>query len=345
VIDKNRVPPSGNKHDYLSLGLYWWPNPKKKNGLPYIQLDGKINPENQRGSDRIVLGKMAMAVETLALAYYLCGNHNYAEHAVDLIRTWFLDPATKMNPHLRYSQTIPGRRTITGLGIIDSLSLTSVVDAIGLLGSCPAWTSNDQEGMLAWFSAFLEWLQSSKHGKKERSRKNNHGTWHDVQTAGYALFLGRTEMAREILESSNKKRFCVQIRPDGRQRYALKRTRTFHYTTYNLNALFELSTMAATIGINLWDYTAKDGRGIRKALDFVAPYIDPEKTWPYPERLVKRSKLLHLLLRAASVYKNSQYEELIEIYYRKEGKGNEVALRNSYLLATYCRARLHILDL
>lgn len=28
--------PSGNPHDYTSMGPYWWPNPDTPDGLPYV---------------------------------------------------------------------------------------------------------------------------------------------------------------------------------------------------------------------------------------------------------------------------------------------------------------------
>ena len=45
VMHKKQVPPSGDKHDYMSIGSYWWPDPSKPNGLPYIRKDGERNPE------------------------------------------------------------------------------------------------------------------------------------------------------------------------------------------------------------------------------------------------------------------------------------------------------------
>ncbi len=50
VMDKSRTPPSGDKHDYLSVGPYWWPNPASSNGLPYIRHDGEVNPESRDGA-------------------------------------------------------------------------------------------------------------------------------------------------------------------------------------------------------------------------------------------------------------------------------------------------------
>ena len=45
VMDKPMTPPSGDKHDYMSMGRYWWPNPATADGLPYIRKDGVVNPE------------------------------------------------------------------------------------------------------------------------------------------------------------------------------------------------------------------------------------------------------------------------------------------------------------
>src|SRR5438552_2649323 len=35
VMDKQRTPPSGDKHDYVSMGPDWWPDATKPGGLPY----------------------------------------------------------------------------------------------------------------------------------------------------------------------------------------------------------------------------------------------------------------------------------------------------------------------
>ena len=45
VTQKTLSPPSGDKHDYRSVGPYWWPDPEKPDGLPYTRKDGQVNPE------------------------------------------------------------------------------------------------------------------------------------------------------------------------------------------------------------------------------------------------------------------------------------------------------------
>ena len=38
VTHKERIAPSGDPHDYASYSRYWWPDPNKTDGLPYICL-------------------------------------------------------------------------------------------------------------------------------------------------------------------------------------------------------------------------------------------------------------------------------------------------------------------
>jgi hypothetical protein len=33
VMNKTRIPPGGDKHDYASYARYWWPNPAKPDGI------------------------------------------------------------------------------------------------------------------------------------------------------------------------------------------------------------------------------------------------------------------------------------------------------------------------
>jgi hypothetical protein len=303
VVDNDLVPPSGDKHDYISFGPYWWPDPAKEDGLPYIRRDGEVNPDSRSGgSDAPALGKMASAVQSLALAYYFTDDQRFAEHAARLLRTWFLDPRTKMNPHLDYGQGIPGRVEGRAEGIIDTVALTRVVDAVGLLHGSSTWRDRDQAGMVAWFTAYLEWLRTSQHGQRESAAKNNHGTWYDVQVAAYALFVGQDQLAKEVVEASRDKRIAQQIQPDGRQPAELARTKPFGYSTFNLQALFTLAVLGEQVYADLWHYETKDGRGLRTALDYLADYADPEQAWPHKDLKFDRTQLIPLLQQGAPMY-------------------------------------------
>ena len=50
VMQKTLMPTSGSKHDYLSIGPYWWPDTTKADGFPWVRKDGKVNPLTREGS-------------------------------------------------------------------------------------------------------------------------------------------------------------------------------------------------------------------------------------------------------------------------------------------------------
>ncbi|RRJ97485.1 alginate lyase [Opitutaceae bacterium TAV4] len=279
VMDKTKVAASGDKHDYYSVGPYWWPDPSKPDGLPYIRRDGQHNPERNDGTDTAPFGAMCRAVETLALAWHLTGHEPYAAHAARLARTWFLDPATRMNPHLEYGQAIPGRTNGRGIGIIETRALIYFTDGIALIANSPAWTPADNEGLHAWLGAYLDWLLHSKNGLDEKKEHNNHGTWYDAQVAQLALILGRTELARATLSSALQTRLATQIEPDGSQPHELARTLSLTYSTMNLAGFMTLAQQAAHVGVDWWRHTTPDGRSLRQAIRFMVPFAAPDKPW------------------------------------------------------------------
>ena len=308
VMQKNAAPPSGDKHDYMSMAPYFWPNPDTPNHLPYIRRDGERNPEISEIADHDNMSKMSSAVRALALGYYLTGNEDYAARAALLLRTWFLDPATKMNPNLEFAQAIRGVNTGRGIGIIESRGLTDVVDGVGLLEGSNNWAATDDAGLRQWFSSFLNWLQTSQNGKDESNAKNNHGSFYDVQVVDYALFVGKREVAEDVARKAGQKRIAVQIEPGGKQPLELARTKSFSYSVFNLRALTDLSRLSEQVGVDLWHFETKDGRSIRRALDFLTPYAIAEKPWPYKEiDGFHPEDLAGPLLEAASVFKDSKY--------------------------------------
>jgi hypothetical protein len=316
VMDKKAKPPSGDKHDYMSVGPYWWPDPSKPDGLPYIRKDGETNPSRvDDQTDNAAFKKLLGAVPTLALAYRETGREEYAEHAAKLLRVWFLDPATKMNPNLNFGQAIPGRVDGRGIGIIDSAGLLEVTQALPWLEKSAAWTKADRDGMKSWLAQYCEWLQTSKNGKEEAEAKNNHGTWYDVQVTALALFTDQNDLARRIVEQAKSKRIAAQIQPDGKMPEELARTNSLSYSTMNARAFCNLADLAAKAGVDLWNYQTKDGRGIRKAIDFLAPYAEPGKEWTFEQigtvKLSNRMDIAVLLRRATLTYKDPRYEAML----------------------------------
>jgi hypothetical protein len=312
VTQKEMTPPSGDKHDYLSLARYWWPDPAKPDGLPYIRRDGEVNPEITKVPDHENLNRVLDSSKTLALAYYLFGEERYAAHAAKLLRVWFLDPETRMNPNLQFAQATRGRNTGRGSGLIDSRRLSFAVDTVGLLENSPSWTETDRKGIKQWFSDYLNWLRTSKNGRQESQAPNNHGSYYDTQVVSIALFLGDTRLATTVL-NAEKDRISRQIRKDGSQPLELERTRALWYSTFNIAALFQLAKLGENVGVNLWNYRAKDGASLQRALDFLTPYLTKAEKWPYKQiDEVAPDAVAHLYVIAAVKFHEHKYAEIAQ---------------------------------
>ena len=312
VMDKTITPPSGDNHDYMSQAPYWWADPSKPDGKPYLRKDGERNPEISKITDRDNLGRLGGAVTTLSLAYAYTGREEYAIHAARLIRVWFLDPATRMNPHLTFGQYIPGINQGRGIGIIETRSLPDMLDGIMLISGSTAWTKADEDGLQAWMRAYLSWLIDSTHGREESKNGNNHETWYDVQVAGLALYTGQGDLARRTLEGS-RARIGRQIEPDGRQPRELERTRSWDYSEFNIAAFMDLATLGQRVGIDLWNYRTPDGRSIRQALDFMVPYAAGERKWAFDQITQFRASTIHRILRRGAVaWKAPKYKTLAD---------------------------------
>jgi hypothetical protein len=312
VTQKEPTPPSGDKHDYMSLSPYWWPDPAKPDGKPYIRHDGKVNPERAK-YDLDNLETTSDAIGKFALAYYFSGDEKYASKASQLIKVWFLDPATRMNPNIKFGQFVPGVPTEDrSSGVIETNRLRRVVDADALMQGSAAWSGDDSKALKQWFREYLDYLLTSPQGQMESKQPNNHGTWYGAQTMAYALYLGDEALAKKLAMTHGRDRIATQIQPDGSQPYELERTKGFDYTRFNILAHVEIATLAQRVGIDLWNYQTDDGRSLRKAIDWLVPYATGEKEWTYKQiRPAKMKEMAVVLRRAANAYHEPKYEQLI----------------------------------
>ncbi|WP_420151937.1 alginate lyase family protein [Siphonobacter sp.] len=303
VTYKSKVPPSGDKHDYMSVGPYWWPDSTKPDGLPYIRKDGRINPERYTIKDATYLHQLCEDVQQLAVTYYFTEDETYARRAAELLRVWFLNPETRMNSNLNYGQAIPGVTDGRGIGLIDSRYFAILVDAVQLLKPSKAWPKAEHQALQSWFRTFLDWMQTSPVGKDEADEHNNHGTYYDFQAVAMALFIEDTALARRILEQQTLPRISSQFAVDGSQPHELARTVSWGYCVMNLQGFFGLALLAENLNMNLWTYETPEGKGLKKAFLWLLPYAEGKKAWTHQQiKPMHREEFISLQALAARKY-------------------------------------------
>lgn len=313
VVDKTRTPPSGDKHDYMSMGPYWWPDPKQPDGEPYLRRDGEVNPERDgEAFDATRMDRMGAAVEALSLAYYFSDDRRYALKAAELLRAWFLTPATRMNPNLSFAQGVPGRTAGRAEGVLDTLRLARVIDGIGLIAPSNALSAQEIAAIERWFADYTTWMMTSQNGRDERDADNNHGLWYDYQLVYFALFAGREEIAREVIAQVPAHRLEKQIEPDGKLPRELKRTRAYHYTIYALRAATGLADLSVCVNANLW--RGPGASRLKAALSYVAPYVGREREFPYPDlKPGPNEESFEVFSRAARGYGDMEYRRAARV--------------------------------
>jgi Alginate lyase len=309
IVHKTKTPPSGDMHDYMSMARYWWPNPDTPNHLPYVRHDGKSNPEINGIEDHVELTRTDEAARSLALAWYFTGDERYAEHATLLLRSFFLNKETAMNPNLEYAQYVAGLNTGRDAGVLDARSLAMTVDAIGLLAGSKSWTAADQQGMQDWFTKYYVWLTTAKNAKKEAATPNNHGSWCAVQLTSIGMFLGKTDDVKKIAEQIREQRIPSQFDVQGMQKYELVRTNSFSYSSFNLEALTTVDEIVAPLGEDLYKPVTPGAPGILTGIDALLPY-DPQHPWPH-EQISKdlEGSLCPALVHASAHTHEAKYVE------------------------------------
>lgn len=282
TITRSRSPhSSGGPNDFFSMADYWWPNPTNANGLPYVSRDGESYP-GLFNEHRMELRQMRDAVAALGAAYQITRDERYAQKAAAFLRVFFLDETTRMNPHLEYAQAVVGRHVGRSYGIIDTLHLAEVPLAIMALQRSPAFSPELTNGLRQWFSDYTEWMLTSPNGKQEAAAKNNHSVAFWLQVACFARFTGNEAQLAECRRQFKEVFVPGQMAADGSFPLELKRTKPYGYSIFQLDNLALLCQVLSTPTDNLWAFELPDGRGMRRAIAYLHPYLADKSKWPLP---------------------------------------------------------------
>jgi hypothetical protein len=269
---------AGGKHDFFSEGDYWWPNPVNADS-PYIQKDGMTNPGNFV-AHRHAMIRLSRVTGALASAYKITGDEKYMRHAIKHYKAWFTDTATMMQPHLLYAQAIKGRFTGRGIGVIDGIQLMETVQALMLMQGAKHMDQQVVTGTKKWFEQMLQWLTTHQYGKDEMNAINNHGTCWVMQTAVFAKFTRNKTIMQFCSDRFKNVLLPNQMAADGSFPLELKRTKSYGYSIFNLDAMATICQVLSSADDNLWNYQTADGKSIKKGIEYLYPFIADKTKWP-----------------------------------------------------------------
>jgi hypothetical protein len=271
---------------------------------------------------RDALFELGLAIPALAGAYLLTGEGRYAAHAALHLRAWFVDPATSMTPRLDYghvattsapntaaaSTRLPAPSLNTSAnpttpphpiagtfeGILETLPLVEIAQAVPFLAASPALTDADRAGLHAWFAAYLHWLTAPEDSGPRlpalaRDRKDHHGTSWLLQVVAYSLLTAPQGTAPKSEDSSLeplRRRYKsvtlrAQLSADGTFVHDLSSPNPFRDSLSNLDMLAALCLLLSTRFDSLWDYQLEDGPGMRSAIAYHYRFIADRGLWPF----------------------------------------------------------------
>lgn len=233
-----------------------------------MKRDGKRNPDIKDVKDQKQLENFGENLTYLALAYFFFNDEKYAQHAANLVGTFFVDDRTKMNPHVNYGQVVRGEGNPSGMGrgegIMSTRMLARIANVLPLLANHPSF--RDLNGHLHnWFNDYLNWLLTSDIGRQELNMPNNHHTWALVQVAAIQYYLGRQDDVRRTVEGFFTQRAPQQVADNGDQPLESARTKPFHYLIFNLHAMVFLAEIGAAVNFDCYEAAH---RAIERATDY-----------------------------------------------------------------------------
>ena len=272
---------AGGIHDFYSEGDYWWPDPKNPDG-PYIQRDGMTNPENFVDHRKAMI-RLSQIVGNLASAYKITGNEKYVSKAFEHLKAWFADQETMMNPSLLYAQAIKGRFTGRGIGIIDTIQLMEVAQAIIVMEKAKCVDREQLAAIKGWFTEYLKWLMTHQYSKDEMNAKNNHGTCWVMQVAAFARLTGDQQIMDFCRKRYKEILLPNQMGADGSFPEELRRTKPYGYSLFNIDAMTMVCLILSDDNNDLLNYSTPDGKTLKKGIEYLSPFVADKSKWTLPK--------------------------------------------------------------
>jgi len=224
---------------------------------------GFYENENRYDADQAV--KIGVAVRDLGMAYAFSGEAKYAEHLIKLVRVWSIDSATSLLP----------RFVTNGARISLFSNQGGVIYGAGLAWDYPGWEQSDRDGFKAWVQSFGE------AAKALSPADNNFENWRNALLSIAGAFTGDQVLLNASFQNF-RNAIPKHIHWTGSLGQEYQRTDGWGglgYSVYAITAMTITAEVARLRGVDLYNYTSDGTRGLKVALDFIAPYIANPSLW------------------------------------------------------------------
>jgi hypothetical protein len=299
-------------HDYYGEAPFWWPDPANP-AAPWVRKEGHVNP------DRFVANKTALSatcdsIFTLGAASFFLDDPRYGRHAAQLINAWFLNPKTRMNPSLEYSQAIRGVNEARG-GSIDGRVLVRAVQGMEFLAQSGQWDAKETAATHKWFEDYLRWLTHSKTGGDEKTSGNLRASWWTAQVAAIATFLDDKATGQMAFNYYRDSVFPRQVGAEAITPREEERSRSLAYSAFNAEGMATTCRIAQAQGVDLWSVQGKGGATLATVVAYLAPHLADRKKWDKEQIAEFETDGIYFLAFAGMGMKKPEY---VTLYHQLE---------------------------
>ncbi len=301
TITSVRAPDGGDPHLYYA----------QEDTDQTRQTDAGTKPDF--AAHRDLLERFTLQMPALTAAFLLTREKDpklartYAELAVEQLRAWFVDPATRMDP------SIPSRTPTEYRALIQAVGLAEVAVAVPFLSSFEGFSAADLDRVRAWLNSYLSWLTTSRTAGLARDSRDRHASSWLLQASASARLAGSDEQLSELRHMYKTTTVRAQILADGNFPHELQTANPYRNSLFNLDLLAAAVDLLSSRFESLWDFQLQDGPGMRVAVARLVPFIRDRAAWPY------RADATHFadlpgrrpsLLFAARAYQRPEYATL-----------------------------------
>jgi hypothetical protein len=270
---------------------------------------------------RDALRAMAVRVAALGAAYGITRDDKFASAAGDALWMWFIDPGTRMAPHMKFARVVPDPTqppTGTAEGLIEAVYLAEVAAAMPFLAASAKLTDEDLAGVKGWFAEYVGWLTAEEDSgpriaQLARDRKDHHGSSWLLQVAAMAKWVGK----EDVLAACRKRFAHATLRGQmvalGHFPQEVVTENPYRNSLMNLDLLAGVCEALATPFESMWDVELQDGPGMRSAVAYHVQYIRSREKWPYKadaEHFTELPLRRPVLIFAARAYTRPEYADL-----------------------------------